>query len=212
MLRPYGTEGTRLVPEILLITARWLAIGLLVMSVLLMLLRWRYPQKQDASVGTLAQWREVWRLFRASRSREKQRDHDIAAVRRKNVLVVDPDEKSARVLVWRLEGLGCRVARTRNGTMGLQAANSQSFDVIIADALLSDVSAIDFYRALSRDTPIVYVGVVEAQRHELKALGEGVACLRKPFDPERAVELAGRLLRKRDLNPAISSEERQQGI
>lgn len=183
-------------PEIVLLVARYVAIATLVLSIMLMIARWKFPQKQEASPSTIAQWRQLWRMYRKVRTRERDREQDIRALRRKSVLVVDPDEKSARVLVWRLEGLGCTVSRARNGTMGLSSVNGgRGVDVVIADALLPDISAREFYKPLPLDIPVVYVGVMDAQRAELDALGANVACIGKPFDPEKAVELAGRLLR-----------------
>jgi len=184
-------------PEKLLLSARWFAVLVLLVSIALILARWRYPQKPDPSEGTLAYWREVWRMWRKARSREKQREADLKSLRRRYVLVVDPDEKSTRVLVWRLEGLGCKVSKARNGTQGLALASSGAPEVIIADALLPDVSAIDFYKSLPMpNAVIVFVGALQAQREELRELGDRVASLGKPFDPENAVVLAGRLLRQ----------------
>lgn len=187
-------------PEIVLVLARYLAIAMIALSVLLIIGRWRYPHNQEKSPSMLAQWREFWRLYRKSRAREKERSLDMRALRRKSVLVVDPDEKSARVLIWRLESLGCVATRARNGTLGLSEANgSHLYDVVISDALLSDISATEFYRLLPAGTPVVYVGVLEGQRQELISLGADIACLGKQFDPEKAVELAGRLIRRKRL-------------
>lgn len=201
-------------PEKLLLSARWIALLVLLVSVVLILARWKYPQKHERSQGTLAFWREVWRQWRKSRSREKEREADLRALRGSAVLLVDPDEKSSRVLVWRLEGLGCKVSKARNGTQGLTLASSAEPNVVIADALLSDVSAIDFLNALpTPKAPVLFVGVLQAQRQELLKLEGRVACLGKPFDPEDAVILAGRLLRQTgDLTPTLSCEERESGI
>ena len=191
-------------PEIVLLLARYLAIVMLVLSILLILARWKYPQNQEKPRGAVAQWREIWRLYKKSRTRERERSLDVRALRRKSVLVVDPDEKSARVLIWRLEGMGCVVFRARNGTLGLSAANgSHAYHVIITDALLPDISAEEFYHLLPTGLPVLYVGVLDSQRNELKRLGANVACLGKPFDPEDVVELAGRLVRHRDPAPAV---------
>jgi CheY-like chemotaxis protein len=199
-------------PEKLLLSARWLAVLVLLLSIVLILARWKYPQKRESSRGTLALWREIWRQWRKSRSREKQRETDLRALRGKSVLVADPDEKSSRVLVWRLESLGCKVSKTRNGTQALSLAALERPDVAIVDALLSDVSAIDFFNSLPPPkAPVVFVGTLQAQREELRRL-EGVACLGKPFDPEDAVVLAGKMLRQADLTPTLSCKERESGI
>ena len=200
-------------PEIVLLVIRYVAIAMLVLSVLLMIARWKYPQNQEKSPSAIERWREVWRLYRKSRDRERERSLDIRAVRRKSVLIVDPDEKSARVLVWRLEGMGCTVFRARNGTLGLSAANgSHGYQIVIADALLPDISAVEFYDRLPTGLPVLYVGVLDNQRDELKQLGPNIACLRKPFDTEKAVELAGRLIRHRSLTKSSSRGEKASQI
>ncbi|OFX17710.1 MAG: hypothetical protein A2Z18_07530 [Armatimonadetes bacterium RBG_16_58_9] len=68
---------------------------------------------------------------------------------------------------------------------------------MIADALLPDVSAVEFYKSLNRrDIPVIYVGVLYAQWDELHRLGPNVLCLSKPFDPDEAAALAGLMLRR----------------
>ncbi len=111
--------------------------------------------------------------------------------------MIDPDERSSRVLVWRLEDLECAVVKARTGARGLELAASVKPAVIIADALLHDMPAADIYNgAAAAGLPVVFVGAMKSQRKELSNLGEGVACLSKPFDPEQVVAAAGRLLRR----------------
>lgn len=184
-------------PERLLLMARGFAVLVLVLAVLLLITRWRYPQNQQQSSSVFAFWKEVWRQWRKARSRRKERETNIKAVRGKSVLVIDPDEKSSRVLVWRLESLRCAVTKARNGTQGLSVFRSAEPAVVICDALLPDVSALDFYHALERsDAPVVFVGVLAAQREELTGLGGNIACLGKPFNPDDAVAIAGKMLRQ----------------
>ena len=184
-------------PEVLLLISRWIAIFVLAVSIVLIFVRWRFPREPKPSGSTLGYWREVWRHVRRSRSHNKERELDRKALRGKAVLVVDPDERSSRVLIWRLEGLGCVVTKARTGTRGLELAASAKPAVIIADALLPDVPAADVYsRAAATGLPVVFVGTMKSQRKELASLGDRVACLGKPFDPEEAVEAAGRLLRR----------------
>lgn len=200
-------------PEKLLLSARWFAVVVLLVSIALILARWKYPQKQEPSQGTFALWREIWRQWRKSRSREKEHSANLRALRGRRVLVADPDEKSSRVLIWRLEGLGCTVCKARNGTHGLSLVSSENPDVAVVDALLPDVSAIDFFESLpAPKAPVVFVGALQTQREELRRLDGRVACLGKPFDPEDAVVLAGKLLRQTSPTPALRCEDGQSGI
>ena len=187
-------------PQVLVLAVRYAAIFLLVVALLLIFVRWRFPRKETESAGDggggstvkeASYWRILWHLYRKAKARDRAREADLRAVREKRVLVVDPDEKSCKVLVWRLEQLGCEVVKARTGGKAIEHANS--VDVVIGDALLPDVSAVDFCYALS-EVPIVLVGVLKAQREELSRFGERIAWLGKPYDPEDAAVLAGKLL------------------
>jgi CheY-like chemotaxis protein len=184
-------------PERLLLMARWLAVFVLAISIGLIIVRWKFPRKPESSGTAFGYWREVWRQWRRWKARDRQRDLDIRALHGKSVLVIDPDERSSRVLVWRLQGLGCRVIKARTATRGLELAASEKLDVIIADALLPDMSAGDIHAAAGAvGLPVVFVGAVKGQRRELAALGDNVVSLGKPFDPDEATAAAGRLLRR----------------
>lgn len=145
----------------------------------------------------IAYWKEVWETMRDRAADRRDRADSLRALRDSTALVVDPDEKSARVLAWQLQSLRCRVITSRNGAEGLAAANRTEPDIVIADALLPDVSAADFYQSLpSPERPVVFVGVVRDQYDSLRRLGRNVACFAKPYDPDEAIALAGYMLRR----------------
>jgi len=193
--------------EVLLLAARYIALFGLVVSIALIFVRWRFPKKESKGKGSgkaPSYWREFWKAYRRGKARVREREGDLRAIRGKSVLVVDPDEKSSKVLIWRLEQLGCKVVKARSGNQAVGMASS--VDVVISDALLPDISAVEFCDALAgSDVPIVLVGVLRAQREELARLGDRVACLGKPYDPDDAAVLAGRALRICDLRFAISN-------
>ncbi|MGI6295621.1 MAG: response regulator [Armatimonadota bacterium] len=191
-------------PARLLIFSRLIATVILFLSIALIIARWRYPHNQEQSPGFWELLKLSWQRWRASRAHQKERSIGLRSIRRKNILIVDADEKSVRVLMWRLESLGCRVSTVRNGSSALSSAATQSFDAIIADALLSDVSAVDLYESLPSAKPVVvFVGILPNQRDELAALGERVGYLGRPFDPEDAIALAGRLLKDTETTPTL---------
>lgn len=184
--------------EILILSTRYIAIFVLVVSIALIIVRWRFPLKEDSNAkeSSFAYWRRVYKQWRKIRAAEQEREKDLRAVRRKTALIVDPDEKSSRVLAWKLESLGCKVVKARAGTQALSAMDKSRPDFIIADALLPDISAVDFFKSLQMPgLPVVFVGVLDGQRGELKMLGDEVICFPKPFDPEKAVVLVGRIFR-----------------
>jgi CheY-like chemotaxis protein len=186
-------------PERLLVVAvRWLALFLLVVAALLIIVRWKFPVSQERAEGTLDYWRRVLRKLRERRANAKEKSLSLAAVRRRTALVVDPDEKSARVMAWKLENLGCKVVRSRNGAGALSQSRRSQVDFVISDTLLSDISAAEFYDELAvREAPVIFVGVLRDQWDELRAKGRNVACLAKPYDPEEVAALAGYMLRRR---------------
>ena len=195
--------------ELLVLAARYIAIFGLVVAVLLIFVRWRFPQHESkgssgsgSGSGAAGRreapsfWQILWQVYRQTRARDKEREADLRAVRSKRVIVVDPDEKSSKVLVWRLQQLRCHVTKARNGSQAISAMrNGEPADVVIADALLPDIPAVEFCDEIG-GTPIVLVGVVASQREELAKLGERIGRLGKPYDPDTAAMLAGRLLRK----------------
>lgn len=182
--------------ELLVLGARYIALFGLVVALALIFVRWRFPQSSAPGKKAPSYWHEFWKGYRKSKLRVREREDDLRTIRGKSVLVVDPDEKSSKVLIWRLEQLGCKVVKARSGSQAVAMASS--VDVVIADALLPDVSALEFCEALeSSDVPIVLVGVMRAQRDELAGLGERVACLGKSYDPDDVAVAAGKLLQQR---------------
>ncbi len=195
-------------PPVLLLAARYIAIFVLVIALLLVFVRWRFPMKETQGTGSgaggsreseLSYWRALWLMYRRARKRNRERDKDLKAIRRKRVLVVDPYEKSSKVLVWRLEQLGCNVTRVRTGFLALKHIREGAvFDAIISDSLLPDISATNFCDALADwDIPAVLVGVLKTRREELSRLEGKVGFLGKHYDPDDAAALAGRLIRNR---------------
>jgi len=109
--------------------------------------------------------------------------------------VVDPDDKSARVISWKLRHLKCTVIRAKSGSVGLSKASELGPDFIIVDALLPDFSAEDFYLALGSSTlPLVFVGALPEQERAVMDLGANVSVLGKPYDPDEVAETLGAAL------------------
>ena len=179
------------------IAIRYVGLALLVIAIALIIIRRKFPSRETASRSIVGSVRELWRRIGERREDLRERSMNLRALRDKSALVVDPDEKSARVLNWKLGSLGCKALRSRTGASGLARAAREDPSIVVADALLADVSAADFYRSLGRrDIPVIYLGVLYAQRDELHRLGRNVRCMSKPFDPDEAAALAGLMLRR----------------
>ena len=182
--------------ELFVVLFRYIGIFVLVVAIALIIARWKFPVTDDGGWRLGAQVREVWKRLRERRVVDREKAERLEAVRGRTALVIDPDEKSARVMTWKLKSLGCTVIRAKNATQGIRRAQEDGLGFIIADALLPGVSAAELYGSLSKaGVPVVFVGVLHNQRGELRCLGPNVACLGKPFDPEDAAALAGGMLR-----------------
>lgn len=187
--------------ETLLPLVRLMAIFALVVSILLIIARWKFPQNQEGPQRGLSVWREVWARMRDSREDQKEHKENIRALRGSKALLVDPDEKSARVMAWQLESYKCSILAAKTGTQGLTLARDHEIDFIIADALLPDISAVDFFRSIPKPgIPLIFVGVTDTQYNELRSLGSNVKCFDKPYNPEEIASLAGYMIKQKRRN------------
>jgi|YNPNPStandDraft_1061719.scaffolds.fasta_scaffold00001_109 CheY-like chemotaxis protein len=183
----------------LLLIVRWIAIAALVIAVALIILRRKFPVRGEEDRSTLGFFRSLWQSYLHRRALELQRSRALKSLRGKRALIVDPDEKSARVMEWKLRTLKCESFRVRTGTQAIQATKSRSYDLIVADSLLSDMSAVDLFESLGqREAVVIFVGVLANQWDEIRRLGPNVACMPKPYDPHEVATTAGYLLVRYD--------------
>lgn len=179
----------------LFILLRYIGIFLLIIAVMLIIARWKFPVQTPRSRGFLAYLRDLWNAMRERHEDAREKSQNLTAIRNKTALLLDPDEKSSRIMTWRLESLGCEIIRARDGVQGLHNSQEYNPDFIIADALLTDMSASDFFYSLKdRSMPIIFIGVLRNQWEELHKLGYNVACFAKPYDPEEVASIAGYML------------------
>ena len=180
----------------LIIALRWTIIAALIISLATIIIRWRFPAAQSASGDRFAWLKYIWSIWRNYREDQHELNANLRALRVKKALIVDPNPKSLRVMIWKLHQLGCTVFEAKSGSQALSIAREQEIDVIFADSLLSDISAIDFYKSLqNKNLSIVFLGVTTGQWDNLRALGSSVAIIARPFDPSQASSQAGRILR-----------------
>lgn len=181
----------------LVFAVRYIAVFALMVSILLIIVRARFPV-EDRSQGTLAYLRDIWRRLQERNRDKRERVADLRALRGKTALLIDPDDKSTRIMSWRLETWKCRILSTSKGSKGLGLAKTQEIDFVIVDALLTDISAQDIYHSIGRhDIPVVFVGVLDSQYDELRGLGRNTRCFGKPYNPDEVLALAGCMLRSK---------------
>ncbi len=175
---------------------RYVGLVILVLAIVLIIARWKLPMRDHRSRGVLDVLRALWAGWRERRKDIRELSEDLAALRGKTALLVGPEDKSLRVMRWKLEGLRCGVVSARTGREAVAIAARENPDMVIADALLPDMSAVDLYESLGRhETPVAFVGVQSRQWDELHRLGRNVVCVGKPFDPDELAAAIGYLLR-----------------
>lgn len=191
-------------PAQLFIILRYIGIFILIIAILLIIARWKFPV-EHRSKSIFAYIRDIWNAMRERRDDVREKAQNLQALRDKTALLVDPDEKSSRIMTWKLESLGCKILRARDGVQGISQTGEQKPDFIIADTLLTDMSATDFFSSLQKwDMPVIFIGVLRNQWDELHKLGRNVACFAKPYDPEEVASLAGYML-LRDKEKSVES-------
>ncbi len=123
---------------------------------------------------------EVWkdRVLEPFRSRR----------RRKRVLIVDDDPQFVEMLEFHLADQGYSFLSLMNGRQAVRIAREQSFDVVLLDVRLRDISgyqvARDISEALGERCPkiIIVTGREVAKERGLVLLSGATAILQKPLD------------------------------
>jgi two-component system OmpR family response regulator len=124
------------------------------------------------------------------------------------VLVVEDDDRIARLVARALESDGCAVERTANGPDGLDSALAGNFDLVVLDLMLPGMDGVEVLRRIVRDRPSQRVLILSA----VPEVGTRVACfeagavdfLSKPF---AVAELIARV-RARMREPARDMDRR----
>jgi two-component system response regulator HydG len=149
------------------------------------------------------------------------------------VLVIDDDRGHAEAAAESLEraGYACSVAAT--GTEGLRAVEADSFDLVLTDLVMRDLSGIDLVRrvkARSPETEVIVMTGYPSYETALEAMNEGAydylnkpidlnilrAKMRKALEKQRLVrsnvELRRELDKKYGFEGIIGSSEPMQAI
>lgn len=184
-------------PLRLIVWLRWVALAAIIIAIILIIIRRRLPPVRPAQSGQTKPLSDIWARWRQARDEGRRYVAALSCLKGRTVLIVDPEEKSSRILTWRFQKLGCRVYRARTGAQALNRASELKPDVVVADALLADVSASDFYFGLPDGvSAVVFIGVLQTNWQQVRALGDNIACLARPFDPDEVALAAGSILQR----------------
>ena len=117
------------------------------------------------------------------------------------ILAVDDSPSMREMVAIALQGAGFQVTSAVDGQQALEAARSQTFDLVLSDVHMPGMDGISLIRALRaeaayRHTPILMLTTESSaeRKREGKAAG-ATGWIVKPFDPEQLVATMQRVLR-----------------
>ncbi|MDM5319622.1 response regulator transcription factor [Bacillus altitudinis] len=117
------------------------------------------------------------------------------------ILVVEDEKKIARVLSLELEYEGYEVTVKETGMDGLQALEEESFDLVLLDVMLPELSGLEVLRRVRKTntaTPIMLITARDSVPDKVSGLDLGANdYITKPFDIE---ELLARIRAQLRLN------------
>lgn len=125
-----------------------------------------------------------------------------------NVLVIEDEPSIADTLVFALEGEGFGVVWRRLGREGIEAATSESFDFVVLDVGLPDMSGFEVCKAIrkSSEVPILFLTARGEEIDRIVGLEiGGDDYVVKPFSP-REVATRVRTILKR-VSPRTAADE-----
>lgn len=120
------------------------------------------------------------------------------------ILIVEDEEKLARMLELELNYEGCETEKAFDGRTGLEKALSGKFDLILLDIMLPELSGMEVLRRLRREeksyTPVLLLTARDAVMDKVSGLDAGADdYITKPFAIEELLARIRTALRKQSL-------------
>lgn len=130
---------------------------------------------------------------------------------KQNILVVEDNENTSRLLETILRSSGYEVTVAPDAEEGLRILGEGNVDLILLDLFLPGADGIQFLRHRAemepeRQPPVIVVSATEDMdtlRPQLRELGAAMA-LKKPFDVQELLDGVGRYATKRTAQPVAS--------
>jgi DNA-binding response OmpR family regulator len=122
-----------------------------------------------------------------------------------SVLLVDDDPGVLDVVAFTLRREGYSVDEETDGTSALDAARARSYDIVILDVMLPEVSGTEVCRALraESDVPILMLTARDAEVDRVIGLELGADdYVTKPFSSAELLSRVRAILRRRELDRA----------
>jgi len=127
------------------------------------------------------------------------------------ILLIEDEEKMARMVELELLHEGYQVAKAYDGVAGLAQAESGGFDLILLDIMLPGLSGMEVLRRLRRtsDTPVILLTARDAVMDKVSGLDTGADdYITKPFAIEELLARIRAGLRKKTApEPAKGGKE-----
>ena len=118
-------------------------------------------------------------------------------------MIVDDDPNFRMSLKDILEEKGYAVTVAKDGKEAIAIAKERPEDIVIIDMQLPFLNGLETFLELKKINPEIHAIIITAYREEMKDLVEqalaigAYACLYKPFDPQKIVEMVEEIARKK---------------
>ena len=131
----------------------------------------------------------------------------------KNILIIEDDENILELVDIHLKDIHCTTSKANNGTDGIKQAINKTFDLIILDINLPDISGIEICKKLREEkvsTPIMMLTARSEEIDKIIGLETGADdYLTKPFSIREFIARVKAILRRTEINKSdleVSSE------
>jgi two-component system response regulator ResD len=124
-----------------------------------------------------------------------------------HILLIDDDLDITRLIKVMLKPLNAQVEVANSGQAGIELIRQISFDVVILDLLMPDMSGLEVCRALRKFTrvPILVLSALTNPRSIAEVLDAGAdSCLTKPVSKQVLVSHLMNLVRRIQNTPAVA--------
>jgi DNA-binding response OmpR family regulator len=122
----------------------------------------------------------------------------------KNVLIVEDDYDIVELIDIHLQDISCNLKKVYNGRQGLEAALSETFDLIILDIMLPEMDGIEICRTLRAKNIKSPIVMLTAKAEEIdKVLGLEIGAddyITKPFSVREFIARIKALLRRSEMH------------
>ena len=134
-----------------------------------------------------------------------------AGARRRRILIVEDDPKTAATLRLYLEHAGFEVAIASDGSEALKKQRAAPADLVLLDVMLPEVDGLAVCRALRSESDVATILVTArtTEADKLEGLGAGADdYVTKPFSPREVVARVRAVLRRASPEKTAASSER----